>query len=117
MSQSFITPTFHIKRPGGMREAIRRPTRDGVLDTEIWNSLALVLDSLAIFGSLHPPIIPPRDPAHSAGPTPNHVFVGPVSPPEMHPKFRSIIERIWAPKMDQNASQKQEKVNQKTQIF
>ena len=32
MSQISITPTFHIKRPGGMREAVRRPTGDGVLD-------------------------------------------------------------------------------------
>ena len=60
-----------------MREAVRRPTLDGVLDTEIRNSLALVLDSPAIFGSLYPPIIPPRDPAHSAGPTrknPHHLL-------------------------------------------
>ena len=97
MSQIFISLTFHIKRPGGMREAVRRPTGDGVLDTEIWNSLALVLDSPAILGSLYPPIIPPRDPAHSAGPTPNHVFVGLVSPPETHPKIRSIFEGVLAP--------------------
>ena len=79
MSQILITLTFHIKRPSGMREAVRRPTRDGVLNTEIWNSLALVLDSPAIFGSLYPPIIPPRDPAHSAGPTPNYQAVGAFS--------------------------------------
>ena len=45
-----------------MREAVHRPTWVGVLDTEIWNSLALILDSPAIFGCLHPPIVPPQGP-------------------------------------------------------
>ena len=29
------TDLFNIKRPGGMREAVRRPTRDGVLDKSL----------------------------------------------------------------------------------
>ena len=54
-----------------MREAVRRPTRDGVLDQEPGIPNALVLVSPAILASLYPPIIPPRDPAHSAGPSPD----------------------------------------------
>ena len=71
MSQTFVTPTFHIKQPGGMHEAVRRPTGDGVLD-QIQDLLGSDPRFSANFGILVPPYYSPqgpRDPARSAGRT------------------------------------------------
>ena len=46
-----------LSQPGGMREAIRRRTRDCVLHQELGIPSALVLVSPAILASLYPPII------------------------------------------------------------
>ena len=61
MSQIFISLTFHIKRPGGMREAVRRPTGDGVLDTNL-DLLGSGPRFSGNFGILVPPYYSPQGP-------------------------------------------------------
>ena len=68
-----ITKTW--TRPGGMREAIRRPARDGVLDRwiQVLPSLSKVNFPKPRFSESerlsYPSLILPRRPAHSARPT------------------------------------------------
>ena len=59
MRQIFISLTFHIKRPSGMREAVRRPTGDGVLD-QIQELLGSGPRFSGNFGILVPPYYSPQ---------------------------------------------------------
>ena len=95
-----------------MRGAIRRPTRDGVLDIKA-SSSPFALESWQIW-FLYPSIILPRDPAHSAGRTPNYRSGATFSPAKTHPKFHSIFEAILAPKMLPKASQNGAKIHPKS---
>ena len=61
-------PTTQITRPGGMREALRRPTGYGVRDM-LLDLLGLVLVLPGVFGCSLTPLLSPTGAAHSAWPT------------------------------------------------
>ena len=112
MSQIFISLTFHIKRPGGMREAVRRPTGDGVLDT-IQDLLGSGPRFSGNFGILVPPYYSPQGPCTFRRADLKKSAEPPFSHPKSHSKFQSIFERILAPKMPQKASQNPFKIDSK----
>ena len=90
-------------RPGGMREAIRRPTGYGVRDTT------------SRFPN--PSYILPNRPAHSAGRTPKNQCRPPWDRPKTHSKKHSIFKCFLAPKMTPKASQKEAKMEPKFNTF
>ena len=95
-----------------MREAVRRPTGDGVLD-QMQDLLGSGPRFSGNFGILVPPYYSPPGPCtfHRADPEKS---VEPLcAPPKTHPKFQSIFEGILAPKMAQKASQNPFKINSK----
>ena len=104
MSQISITPTFHIKRPGGMREAVRRPTGDGVLDT-IQDLLGSDPRFSGNFGILVPPYYSPQGPCTFRRADPEKAVEPLWAPPKTHSKFQSIFVGILDSKMRQKASQ------------
>ena len=98
-----------------MREAVRRPTRDGVLDTEAENSLSLPWFSASILcrnSFSYPSIILLRAPAHSAAPRPLYQLRPPVWRPKSHPKFQSIFDGLLTPKILQKV-----KIDKKCIVF
>ena len=97
---------IQLDRPGGMREAIRRPSRDGVLDCTSEFSQSFFPDSCQSqgFGSLNvclpPPKSSPRRPAHSAGPThflAGFAFLAPLGPKKWRSKRPSKTDQILMP--------------------
>ena len=87
-----------------MREAFRRPTRDGVRDPRL-DLLGLVLVSPAFLDVLVPLHYPPHWPCAFRRADPKKSGNPLFWPPKSHPKFHSIFEGILAPKMVPKASQ------------
>ena len=86
MSQIFISLTFHIKRPGGMREAVRRPTGNGALDTSL-DLLGSGPRFSSNFWTLVPPYYSPQRPCTFRRADSKFAGGAPVWPPKSHPKF------------------------------
>ena len=102
-----------------MREAFRRPIGDGVLDhTRDFLTFAFDLcrDSLPklVFVPLHNPHQCPRAFRQT---DPKKVGHPPFWPPKSHPKFHSIFEGIWSPKMVPKAFQNEAKIHKKCMFF
>ena len=105
-------PTKQTTQIGGMREAIRRPTWDGVLDPTL-ELLAPAFDpcrnSLPEFG-LVPLHNPPQGPRAFRRADPFEVGPARVFFKKTHPKIHSIFEGIFAPKIVPKASQNDAKI-------
>ena len=95
-----------------MREAVRRPTRDGVLDT-ILDLLGSGPRFSSNFGILIPPYYSPQGPCTFRRADPKKSGPSLFSPPKTHPKFQLIFEGILASKMSQKASQNPFKIDSK----
>ena len=112
MSQILISLTFHIKRPGGMREAVRRPTRDGVLDT-----ILDLLDSGPRFSGnfwiLVPPYYSPQGPCTFRRADPKLPVCWPIFASKNGSKNSIDFLMILALKMNQKASQNPFKIYSK----
>ena len=101
--------------PSGMRGALRRPTRVGVLDP-MPEFLGPCPRFSAKFDSYPPSLsspgtlrIPPGRPLTGVTAT--------FWRPKSHPKFHSIFEGIWTPKMVPKASQNDAKIHKKCMFF